>query len=35
MIWKEKKKEERRGTEKIHKRDIRTIKFISYTRKND
>jgi hypothetical protein len=28
-----KSKEERRGTEKRHKRNIRTIKFASYTRK--
>jgi hypothetical protein len=31
----EKNKEERRGTEKNHKRNIRTIKFISYTKKNN
>jgi hypothetical protein len=33
--WFERKKNkgERRGIEKSHKRNIRTIKFISYTRK--
>jgi hypothetical protein len=33
QFGRKKNKEERRGAEKRHKRDIRTIKFTSYRRK--
>jgi hypothetical protein len=35
QFGRKKDKEERRGMEKSNKRNIRTIKFISHTRKND